>query len=130
MFAMFAADEFGSVAEMPLGATSADEAKAQTVAWLQTYDHGFSHATIANAAEITLLAYATTAEIHAWISARSARPSTNLVVLADTLDRNHSHNLTGESVAWIPCDSLTHCPSYCSHTYAANSCDATIREDI
>ena len=37
----------------------------------------------------------------------------------------HSHNLTGAEVAWVPCETLTHCPALCECPEGAEC--ATVR---
>lgn len=41
----------------------------------------------------------------------------------------HSHNLSGEDVALIPCENLTHCPSFCDHGAddGPNPCDVAVQ---
>jgi hypothetical protein len=37
---------------------------------------------------------------------------------------NHSHNLSGTVPVWVECDTLSHCPSWC--TCPVDACSASV----
>lgn len=47
---MLATDALGSIAEMPLGGATREQAETLARTWLATFDHGFDHAIVVDLA--------------------------------------------------------------------------------